>query len=62
MKTKLVLWGHDEADKKVLIAAQLRAEDNKIDVWTFHDDAATNDLHNALLFEWREGKETAFPS
>ncbi|MEM7102205.1 MAG: hypothetical protein AAF502_03665 [Bacteroidota bacterium] len=61
MKTKLVLWGADAEDNKILIALQLRAEDNQVDVWTFKGEDASMDLHNRLLFEWREGKETAFP-
>ncbi len=62
MKTKLVLWGKDDQDGKVLIAIQLRAEDNQADVWTFHGEEATSDLHKKLLYEWREGKEMAFPA
>ncbi len=62
MKTKLVLWGQDENAVKVLMAIQLRSEDNQVDVWSFHGEEATNDLHKQLLYEWREGKETAFPA
>ena len=61
MKTKLVLWGKDDQEAKVLVAVQLRAEDNQADVWTFHGEQATGDLHKRLLYEWREGKEMAFP-
>lgn len=62
MKTKIVLWGNDENDKRILIAIQLRSEDNKVDVYTFHDEQANENLQRILLYEWREGKETAFPT
>ncbi len=61
MKTKLVLWGSDAEDAKVLLALQLRAEDNMVDVYAFHGEYANNDIHRRLLYEWREGKEMAFP-
>ena len=43
MKTKLVLWGQDENAVKVLMAIQLRSEDNQVDVWSFQGEEATND-------------------
>ena len=54
MKTKLVLWGFDAEDAKVLLALQLRAEDNMVDIYAFHGEYANNDIHRRLLYEWRE--------
>ncbi len=62
MKTKLVLWATNEKEEKSLLAYQLRAEDNIVDLWTFSGENASNDVHRALMYEWREGKEMAFPS
>lgn len=62
MKTKLVLWAQNDKEEKALLAYQLRAEDNVVDLWTFSGENATNDVHRALMYEWREGKEMAFPS
>lgn len=62
MKTKLVLWATNEKEEKSLLAYQLRAEDNVVDLWTFSGENATTDIHRALMYEWREGKEMAFPS
>lgn len=62
MKTKLVLWAQTSKDEKALLAYQLRAEDNVVDLWTFSGENATNDVHRALMYEWREGKEMAFPT
>jgi len=62
MKTKLVLWATNQKDEKTLLAYQLQAEDNIVMLWSFSGENATNDVHRALMYEWREGKETAFPS
>jgi len=61
MKTKLVLWGTNEKDERVLIAVQLRAADNKVDLYTFPENIAGNDLEKRLMDEWRLGKEVEFP-
>jgi hypothetical protein len=34
MKTRIVMWGNNEKDEKVLIAISLRAEDNVVDIFT----------------------------
>jgi uncharacterized phage infection (PIP) family protein YhgE len=61
MKSKLVLWGYDAAEAKVLVALQLRPEDNKVDVWTIPEAKVTTEFGNQLFHEWREGKEIEFP-
>ena len=61
MKTKLVLWGYNATDEKVLLALQLRPEDNKVDIWTFPETVATDEFARQLMGEWRNDKEVAFP-
>ena len=61
MKTKLVLWGTNEKDEKILVALELRSQDNKVDIWTFPETIATEEFGVQLLNDWRNGKEVPFP-
>ena len=61
MKTKLVLWGSNATEEKILIAVQLRSEDNKVDIWTFPEAVATDEFARQLLGDWRNDVEVAFP-
>lgn len=61
MKTKLVLWGTDKDEKRVLIALELRPKDNKVNIYTFPESIATEDFANQMLNEWRNDQEVVFP-
>lgn len=62
MKTRLVLWGTDAKDERVLVAIALNAKESKVDIWTFPEQVATEALHNRLINEWRMGREIPFPN
>ena len=61
MKTKLVLWGSDAEDKRILIAMELRPEDNKVDLYIFSEAIATDEFAQRLLNQWRKGESIDFP-
>ena len=61
MKTKLVLWGNDKDDNRVLVALELLTADNKVALKVVPTEAANEDLHTALMDKWREGEDFVFP-
>ena len=61
MKPRLVLWGNDAQNERVLIALELRPEDNKVNVFTFPENVVTEEFHQKMMDEWRDGKALDFP-
>lgn len=61
MKPRLVLWGNDAQNERVLIALELRPEDNKVNVYTFPENVVTEEFHQKMMDEWRDGKSLDFP-
>ena len=62
MKRKIVLWGANEKDEKILVALELLDNENKVNLYTFNQDVATEEFYNSMLKEWRENKELVFPA
>ncbi len=61
MKSKIVIWGNDENEKKILIAVELKAKENKIIIYTFKEEEATEVFYNLMMNDWRSGNPVKFP-
>ena len=61
MKKKLVLWGKNEQDEKLLVAASLNPDENTVDIWTFPGEMVTEEFVTKMMKEWRLDQEVAFP-
>ena len=61
MKKKIVLWGNDAEDKKILIALELQERENKVHLYTFQESLVSEAFFNQMMDEWRNGKEVEFP-
>ncbi len=62
MKTKLVLWGNNANDEKILIAMQLKPDNNMVDIWTFPEKVANDEFAKKMLNEWRNDAVVEFPA
>lgn len=61
MKRKLVLWGSDAKDEKILVALELVDDQNVVNVYTFDKEVATEEFYNDMLNKWREDADLEFP-
>ncbi|MCB9080216.1 MAG: hypothetical protein H6555_00715 [Lewinellaceae bacterium] len=61
MKTKIVLWGKNTQEERVLIALELLIDDNKVRAYTFPGELATEEFSQLLMKEWRDGSAVEFP-
>ena len=62
MKTKIVLWGANEADEKLLIGVELVDKENKVLIHKIPEAAATEEVYKMMMDSWRDGKEMTWPA
>ncbi len=61
MKTKIVLWGVNEQDQKVLLASELLPKTAEVITHIFPETIVTEEFSGQLMREWRNGKDIALP-
>ena len=61
MKNKVVLWGENAVNEKILLALELRAEANTVDIYTVPEAAVSEDFNRKMMDEWRNDKSVDFP-
>ncbi len=62
MKKKIVLWGKDPQENRVLMALELKPEKNEVDLLIFPEAVATEEFSNLMMTDWRNSKEVEFPA
>ncbi len=62
MRRKLVLWGSNEKDEKMLVALELLEKENVVNIYTFPENVATEEFYKAMSEKWKDDAEVEFPS
>lgn len=61
MKNRIVIWGTNAAEERVLIALELQTDVSKVMLYTFPESVASVEFVNKMMDEWRYDKEVEFP-
>jgi chromosome segregation ATPase len=61
MRRKLVLWGTNEKDEKMLVALELLENENVVYIFTFSEKIATEDFYKKMSENWKNDQEVEFP-
>ncbi len=61
MRKRIVLWGTNEKDEKLLLALELNEKDNTVDLHTFTEAVATEEFFTKMMNEWRTKDDFVLP-
>lgn len=61
MRTKLVIWGTNDKDERVLLAMELHPEKNEVALYVFPEASTTDEFLKQMMDEWRVDKPVTFP-
>lgn len=61
MKTRIVIWGANEKDEKILVALELIEQEDLVKIYSFPEKIVTEQFFQEMMNEWREKKEVTFP-
>lgn len=61
MRKRLVFWGKNEQEEKVLIALALEEEASDVNVYIFAETQATEEFASDMMKKWRVGEDVDFP-
>ncbi|MFZ1702843.1 MAG: hypothetical protein WAT79_00775 [Saprospiraceae bacterium] len=62
MRRKLVLWGTDEKDEKMLVALELLEKENVVHIFTFPEKIATEEFYKQMTDVWKNDNDIEFPA
>ena len=61
MKETIVFWGTNQNDQKIMAVLKLRANDKKVDVWTFEKDKLEDEFVEKMFEDWESIDVKTFP-
>jgi hypothetical protein len=61
MRRRLVLWGSDADDNKILVGLELLDKENKVKLYIIPEEQATELFYTQMMNMWRDGDEILFP-
>ena len=61
MKDKIVFWGTNQNEEKILITLRLRLSDDRVDIWTFPEKSLKQDFIDQMFQDWNNIDVDNFP-
>lgn len=61
MKNRIVVWGTNGQNERVLIALELNPEANRVNLYTIPEGDATDEFTKKMMDEWRNGAPVELP-